>query len=635
MNDFKRHLPHDTSLMALHVSLGRIWDALEAQTGATANAPMRTQALGASASMTSPSGSSAVRHNALLGIQGGDVDNYYHLTQAEWVGTGTGIVARQDSPSFTGDPRTATPPTADADTSIANTGWVKGQPSWLNKIQVADTDYTVTGAQGRMVAWTSITAPRSLNLPAATTSGQIIQVVDESGLCSNANVISIVPNGADTIEGEVIYTLRYAHASLKLESGGSDKWVIVTNPSQNLSAGVKVKPTITDLGTGSISVGPGTYAVYGNTDGTGKIMTHTLPGGTFALSDGVTNYVVVDHGSGTPSMRVTTNVTEIQETTIIPVYTIYREGTILHIFNWDELGDALSNKMHKSIVKTQRFREEPGGLALGEVATRIVTLSAGTVWTGAVATAMPAIRSDTSPMYLLYHSAGVWTKSAAITQYNNTQYDNGTNLQSLNPDRYAVNYVYRSVGQDNEMFIVLGTGNYTLSDAQLSQPPTGLPSLITSHCILVGRILVVTSGASAYQIDSAFATLFSPSAINNHNDLLGIQGGVSNEYYHLTSAEYAGTGTGVFARKTSPAFTGTPTAPTPSTADNSTLIATTAFVKSQGYATGTNWGVQKAIVDVAENMLVDVNYQHHILKSFTVYGTMTVNGESYVFDGVN
>jgi hypothetical protein len=35
----------------------------------------------------------------------------------------------------------------------------------------------------------------------------------------------------------------------------------------------------------------------------------------------------------------------------------------------------------------------------------------------------------------------------------------------------------------------------------------------------------------------------------------------------------------------SPALTGTPTAPTPITADNSTKVATTAFVKAQGYAT--------------------------------------------------
>ena len=37
----------------------------------------------------------------------------------------------------------------------------------------------------------------------------------------------------------------------------------------------------------------------------------------------------------------------------------------------------------------------------------------------------------------------------------------------------------------------------------------------------------------------------------------------------------------------SPAFTGTPTAPTPLTSDNSTTIATTAYVKSQGFGSGT------------------------------------------------
>lgn len=46
-------------------------------------------------------------------------------------------------------------------------------------------------------------------------------------------------------------------------------------------------------------------------------------------------------------------------------------------------------------------------------------------------------------------------------------------------------------------------------------------------------------------------------------------------------------GGGTFAPKASPAFTGTPTAPTPDSEDNSTKIATTAFVKAQGYSTET------------------------------------------------
>lgn len=49
----------------------------------------------------------------------------------------------------------------------------------------------------------------------------------------------------------------------------------------------------------------------------------------------------------------------------------------------------------------------------------------------------------------------------------------------------------------------------------------------------------------------------------NHNDIAGLQGGSANEFYHLTSAEYTGTGTGNFVRASgatlsSPAIT-TPT----------------------------------------------------------------------------
>lgn len=48
-----------------------------------------------------------------------------------------------------------------------------------------------------------------------------------------------------------------------------------------------------------------------------------------------------------------------------------------------------------------------------------------------------------------------------------------------------------------------------------------------------------------------------------HNSLGGLQGGTTNQYYHLTSSEYTGTGTGVFVRATSPTLV-TPNLGTPS-----------------------------------------------------------------------
>lgn len=59
----------------------------------------------------------------------------------------------------------------------------------------------------------------------------------------------------------------------------------------------------------------------------------------------------------------------------------------------------------------------------------------------------------------------------------------------------------------------------------------------------------------------------------NHNVLQGMQGGTLSEYYHLTSAQYN--------------KVVNETATTQATSDNSTKVATTAYVQNQGYMTTT------------------------------------------------
>ena len=121
-----------------------------------------------------------------------------------------------------------------------------------------------------------------------------------------------------------------------------------------------------------------------------------------------------------------------------------------------------------------------------------------------------------------------------------------------------MNFVYRVVGtNDTTTIVFLGQGAYSLGDAQASQPPANLPAEVLSHAILVGRIIVSQGGTTATQIDSAFATLFTPGGVTDHNSLLNLQGGTGGQYYHLTSAEYTGTGTGNFVRLNSPIVTGT------------------------------------------------------------------------------
>jgi hypothetical protein len=52
----------------------------------------------------------------------------------------------------------------------------------------------------------------------------------------------------------------------------------------------------------------------------------------------------------------------------------------------------------------------------------------------------------------------------------------------------------------------------------------------------------------------------------------------------------------------SPAFTGDPQAPTPATADNDTSIATTAFVKAQGYVTAAHTHAQSDVTNLVADL---------------------------------
>jgi len=99
MTDFRRHLPTDNSVVSLHVALNRAWDAIEAIGKAGTASPSKTHAVAGVAVTPSGGGGSSTTtvHNALTGIQGGNIGDYYHLTGAEYAGVGTGVFIRASS----------------------------------------------------------------------------------------------------------------------------------------------------------------------------------------------------------------------------------------------------------------------------------------------------------------------------------------------------------------------------------------------------------------------------------------------------------------------------------------------------------------------------------------------------------
>ena len=310
------------------------------------------------------------------------------------------------------------------------------------------------------------------------------------------------------------------------------------------SAGFITKGTITDNGDGSITI-PDEYALlYQNSNFSGSIKKYLLTGGTTgidfpSLIDNNINYVVGKYNSGSPIFDVITNVDLITESDVIPYITVLRRGNIIMFLDWDELGLGLSNKIHHWIVKNFRVVRE-NGLLISKGLGTVFSISEAIVWHGVIKKSYPTVTSDTDIFKLYYHSAGNWT-SLTINGFNNTQYDNGTDLITLSPNNYTVNWIYRGLylPSNPDVYVILGDTQYsTIIDANTSKPPSSLPDEIKNGAILVGRIIVKKDSTTDYEIDSAFDQTFNPASVSSHNDLANIQGGTASQYYHFTEAQH-------------------------------------------------------------------------------------------------
>ena len=396
---------------------------------------------------------------------------------------------------------------------------------------------------------------------------------------ASAQVTTLTASGLTTLATSTTasapLTMPYGTAPTSPNSG--DIWTAYTglyfkNSGGNIeqldiganSPGTLTNPTITVSGTGAtIDVASVQAVLFSQTGWQGDLKTYVIPAATgLALTDQSANYLIVSYNAGSPVYSVTTNVSTIDNSSVIGAALLWRNGTQVHFqaINW---GLSTASRINRRLVQTDRY-QWASGLALGESTGRIITCTAGVVWYGVSQYNEFSTTSASSNAEFWFHSAGVWTQSIVST-YNNTQYDNGTNLVNTGGANYVVNWVWRYIDGSGlpKLAYVLGGGNYNLAQAQASAP-TVPPPILSTMAILVGRIIVKTAATTATQIDSAFTQVFTSGTVIDHNDLGGLQGGTVNEEYHLTSAEYTGTGTGVFVRATSPTLVtpalGTPTA---------------------------------------------------------------------------
>jgi hypothetical protein len=185
--------------------------------------------------------------------------------------------------------------------------------------------------------------------------------------------------------------------------------------------------------------------------------------------------------------------------------------------------------------------------------------------------------------------------------------------------------------------------NYGLYVVQTTQP-----AFTINATDALGGIGFTTSTANtvvtvAYN-GTQYATNVLTPLVTLHNGLGGLQGGSANQYYHLTSAEYTGTGTGNFVRATNPVLVA-PNLDTPTslTLTNATGLPLTTGVTGTlpvgnggtgattltGYVYGNGTGAMTALTTIPTTALSGTITNAQLANSsITINGTATSLGGS-------
>jgi len=511
-------------------------------------------------------------------------------------GTGTGIqdsgtllssLAPLSSPALTGTPTVPTAPNGTATTQAASTAFVQNTIAYLDPLlykgvidcsgnpnyPAGDAGYTyiisVSGKIGGASGKTALVGDMVICNHDGSPSG------DEAAVGAYWNIITVntgaVIGPASSTDGNM---LVFDGVTGKIAKDGG---VPVAQPSvlgtptlttyQDFlngtgSGGRIYGGVITDAGSGLINISalkgfiviadyslgvdvPATIKFFDldaqvNWGGSGT--------GTTLTTDS-TNYIYVDYNSGTPIVKCTTDRSTIRETDQFTLGRAFKidASTIEVLTSGVNLYDRV-RLTHEKWIDTFGGLSYANGMAVSSTAGSGGTtpylgprpaFTAGIFYAGSNKVSISAVDCNAGGTFTEYYTTDggtTWTTVTGKNQLDNLNYNNtASGLVELTANHYGVHWLY--ICPQGNMYVLLGQGDYTLAQAQAAEVPSIIPNYISQWCVLAAKIIVQKSSTTAYQIISAWTTAFPVTQPTDHNSLAGLQGGTTNEYYHLTAAQ--------------------------------------------------------------------------------------------------
>lgn len=308
------------------------------------------------------------------------------------------------------------------------------------------------------------------------------------------------------------------------------------------SAGYTSGGTISDAGGGNIDIASGTGLIR-STDSSVDIIKYfdwSASTGN-AVPTNTSRYIGVEYNSGNPQVSVRSGNTWNYNTEF-PLGEVYNDNGTIHILNspW-AVGDHASFMIQRIVATNPPYMKDEvaGGLTLSETGTRNLVVSSGILWNKLRSITVNTIDTSASDTFTSYYRNGIggFISITSQIQWQNTQYDDGSGtLANLTASYYGVNWFYIDISS-NTLRMIYGRGNHQFqSDAEAEGPPDTLPMLLNQFGVLFARLIFQNGASTATLIEDLLTkNTLTPTISNIHNNLSGLQGGTTGQYYHITS----------------------------------------------------------------------------------------------------
>lgn len=312
------------------------------------------------------------------------------------------------------------------------------------------------------------------------------------------------------------------------------------------SSGVVDGCALTDNGDGTIAIASGNATIRSSASPHAPLYNVGTPAqASIALTNDAVNYIYLDYGGGVPLFVASVSPTSFNGMDKVITWLVHRNGTLIHSLDGRNINVDNARKDAHMSFDVERFVHAFGGTVLGNPSALTISVTSGHFYF--MLNELPHDAFDTSVagtananVFMLWnHVAGVYTETINQKSVGTLLYDDGTGTAALGNNKYGVTWFYIINDSPSELHAIMGQAEYAnAAEAEVAAPPTSLPTLIDGLGVLVGFVTYEKGAAAFTNIKSAFTAQFGASAAVLHNGLSGLQGGTTNEYYHLTNANY-------------------------------------------------------------------------------------------------